>query len=113
VHEYSIVEALMTRVRAEAASRNATSVHRLSVRLGELSGVDPGLLKTAYDTFRQGTICERAELDIRRLPACWVCRTCEQPLSRGRALQCELCGGPGSLAEGDEIILDQIQLEVP
>ena len=57
MHEYSLVEALVTRVEEEARKRNALAVHKLSVRVGELSGVDPELFQTAYETFRAGTIC--------------------------------------------------------
>ena len=56
MHEYSLVEALVTRVEEEARKRNALAVHKLSVRVGELSGVDPELFQTAYETFRAGTI---------------------------------------------------------
>ena len=68
MHEYSIVQALVDRVDAEARARKATAVHRLSVRIGELSGVDMDLLTTAYETFRERTICERAELDLQFVP---------------------------------------------
>ena len=55
MHEYSIVQALLERVAAEARARRATSVHRLTIRIGELSGVEPELLATAYATFRERT----------------------------------------------------------
>ena len=60
MHEYSIVQSLVNRVEEEARARGATGVHRVGVRLGELSGVDPESLATAYHTFRVGTICERS-----------------------------------------------------
>ena len=60
MHEYSLVEALISRVEAEARQRGALKVHGLSVRVGELAGVDPELFQTAYDTFRAGTLCAEA-----------------------------------------------------
>ena len=63
MHEYSIVQALIERVDAEARARRATAVHRLSMRIGELSGVEVELLTTAYETFRERTICAGAELE--------------------------------------------------
>jgi hydrogenase nickel incorporation protein HypA/HybF len=113
MHEYSIVQALVSRVELEARSRGASSVKRLNIRIGELSGVDPELLKVAYDTFRDGTMCHQASLELRQVPARWICRACERQLAKGELLQCPECGAPARLAEGDEIILDQIQLEVP
>jgi hydrogenase nickel incorporation protein HypA/HybF len=47
MHEYSIVGSLMQRVEAEARQRGATSVGRIRIALGELSGVDPELLASA------------------------------------------------------------------
>mgnify|MGYP001076201470 CR=1 FL=1 len=63
MHEYSLVEALVRRVEAEARQRGAIRIHGLKVTIGELAGVDPELFRTAYETFRAGTLCEGAPLD--------------------------------------------------
>ena len=113
MHEYSIVQALVERVDAEVRARQAIAVHRLSVRIGELSGVEVELLTTAYATFRERTVCERAELDVRIVPARWECPNCGHRIGRGDLLRCRLCDVPARLAEGDEIMLDRIEMEVP
>ena len=64
MHEYSIVASLIDRVQQEAAAHGGSRVHRLHVKIGELSGVEIDLLKTAFDTFRERTICDGAELAI-------------------------------------------------
>jgi len=112
VHEYSIVQALVDRVEAEARARNATAVHRLQVRIGELSGVETSLLATAYEVFREKTICERAELVIEATPARWQCRDCGAGIESGAPLRCVGCGGFARLASGDEIVLERIEMEV-
>jgi hydrogenase nickel incorporation protein HypA/HybF len=68
MHEYSIVQALYDKVAAQAAARQATRVHEVRVRIGELSGVDVGLLDTAWRTFRVHTICETAPMYVDRVP---------------------------------------------
>ena len=68
MHEYSIVQALYDKVAAQAAGRRATRVHEVHVRIGDLSGVDIGLLETAWNTFRVRTICETAPMQIARVP---------------------------------------------
>ena len=113
MHEYSIVQALIERVAAEARARGATSVHRLSVRIGELSGVEAELLSTAYDTFRERTICEGAELDLEIVAARWQCPGCGGAIARGAVLTCPSCALPARLVHGDEILLDRIEMEVP
>ena len=113
MHEYSIVQALLERVASEARIREATSVHRLSVRLGELSGVEPELLATAFQTFRERTICERAQLDLQMVAARWECPRCGRNIGHGEVLTCTSCATPARLAAGDEIMLDRIEMEVP
>jgi hydrogenase nickel incorporation protein HypA/HybF len=113
MHEYSIVMALVDRVEAEARSRGAESVHRLSVRIGELSGVDVELFTTAYQTFRGRTMCGSADLVVQRVPARWECAVCGAAMAAGGPLRCHDCGGAARLAAGDEIVLDRIELEVP
>jgi len=68
MHEYSIVQALYEKVAAQAAERGATRVHEVRVRIGDLSGVDVGLLETAWQTFRVRTICETAPMEVARVP---------------------------------------------
>jgi hydrogenase nickel incorporation protein HypA/HybF len=113
LHEYSVVQALIGRVEKEAAARGATSVHGLRVSLGELSGVEPELLTTAYNTFRERTICAGADLVLRRVEAAWACPRCEIAISRGAALRCTICSQPARLVHGDELILESIDMEVP
>jgi hydrogenase nickel incorporation protein HypA/HybF len=113
MHEYSVIQALVGRVESEARSRGATGVHRVCVSIGELSGVDPGLLATAYDTFRAATICANAPLQLRTVEARWECRRCGRTVPRGEALQCADCHSPARMVQGDEIMLDQVELEVP
>jgi hydrogenase nickel incorporation protein HypA/HybF len=114
MHEYSLVEALITRVEAEARRRGALKVHGLSVRLGELAGVDAGLFQTAYDTFRAGTICAEVPLTLKQVAATWSCPKCLKAIARGEALRCAACQAPARLDDGgDALTLDGIDLEIP
>jgi hydrogenase nickel incorporation protein HypA/HybF len=114
MHEYSLVEALVSRVEAEARRRGALRVHRLAVRVGELSGVDPELFQTAYDTFRAGTICAEVPLALTRVGASWSCPRCERPIAKGAVLRCGACDLPARLDPGsDALTLDSIEMEVP
>lgn len=113
MHEYSLVQSLVERVEAEARRRRAVAVHRLTVRIGELSGVDPELFQTAYDTFREGTICAAAPLVLERVAASWSCPRCRTRIPRGAALRCAACDLPARLDEGgDALMLNGIEMEV-
>lgn len=111
MHEYSIIQSLVDSVKA--AVPGGAVVHRIDVRIGELSGVDCGLLSTAYEVFRAGTLCDRATMTIDRIPARWECSKCGAEIPRGTILRCRMCGEAAQLAAGDEIILQRIELEVP
>lgn len=113
MHEYSIVQALLERVDSEARRHHASRVHQVRVSIGEVSGVEVELLRTAFDTIRYGTCCQDALLDVRRVGASWECRLCHAPIARGAALRCQLCGEPARLVRGDEIMLEQIEMEAP
>jgi len=113
MHEYSIVQSLYDAVAAQATARGAKSVHGLRVRIGEMSGVDPGLLDTAWKTFRVKTICEDAALDVEIVAAEWQCSRCGAAIARGGVIACGGCGAPAKLTQGDEILLDRIVMEVP
>lgn len=113
MHEYSIVQALLERVAGEAEARGASSVHGVRVAVGEASGVDPGLLRKAFATFRERTVCREAELRIRRIAVRWECPRCRRQIGAGEILCCPRCESPARLAGGDEILLDRIEMEVP
>jgi hydrogenase nickel incorporation protein HypA/HybF len=112
MHEYSVVQALIERVEAEARARGASTVHRVAVRVGEASGVDVELLETAYATFRQRTLCAQAELCVNVVPVRWGCERCGTPPAPGQGLRCTRCDSRLRLVEGDELVLDRIEMEV-
>ena len=113
MHEYSIVASLIDRVQQEAAPYRGARVRRLHVKIGELSGVELELLKTAFDTFREKTICERALLEIDSVAPEWACPSCERTLEAGSILRCTSCNRPARMVRGDEIILERIEMEAP
>jgi hydrogenase nickel incorporation protein HypA/HybF len=113
MHEYSIAQALYDGVMTHATARGATSIQQVHVRIGELSGVDVGLLDTAWRTFRVRTPCADADMTVQVVAARWGCRACGTSARQDGALRCANCQGPLTLAEGDEILLDRIVMEVP
>lgn len=111
MHEYSIVQALISQVEVEARKHHATAVDRIGLKIGEISGVEVELLRTAFETFRERSICERAKLDIEVVPPRWGCPTCRELLEAGARLQCPDCKQPARLLSGDEILLQRIEME--
>lgn len=112
MHEYSIVSSLLRRAEQHARERRASRVLRLELSVGELAGVEVPLLESAWGLVRQGSACEGAELSVRAVPVRWECSRCGGPIERGLVLRCPRCGAPGRLAEGGELVLERIEMEV-
>ena len=112
MHEYALVQALIGRVESEAHAHKATAVHRLTVRMGPLAGVDRDLFANAYLLSRPGTCCEDAELVLLTEEVDWRCAVCNAEIPFGGALVCPTCLFPARLAGGDAMVLERIELEV-
>jgi len=113
MHEYSLVQALLKRIEAEARAHGARAVHRVVVRIGPLAGVERDLFTTAFDVCREGTLCGAAELAIDGEDVEWRCESCGAAIPQGSVLACPSCNLPARLAGGDALILERIELEVP
>jgi hydrogenase nickel incorporation protein HypA/HybF len=114
MHEYSLVASLVGRVEEEARRRNAIAIHGLTISVGELAGVDPELFRTAYETFREGTLCEKATLRIVTFPASFSCPSCGKIFAKGDVLRCAACDRPARPSErSDALLLESIDMEVP
>ena len=111
MHEYSIVQALLEQVDQHARAKRASRVHRLHVRIGEFSGVEVPLLTEAYATFRERTLCADAELRVHPVAARWRCPGCGLTIPNGNVLRCGDCARPARLTQGDEIVLDRLEME--
>ncbi|MFN2376600.1 MAG: hydrogenase maturation nickel metallochaperone HypA [Candidatus Binatia bacterium] len=112
MHEYSLVQALLDRIETEARARAASGVHRVTVRIGRLGGVEPGLFATAFEMSRVGTLCEHAELEVKTEEVRWECSVCGGDIPPGRVLACPSCGWPARMATGDALVLERLDLEV-
>ena len=111
MHEYSLVEAMLARVEAAAEAHGASTVHRIRMRIGELSGVETALFGYAFEMARRGTKSATAELEVIPVKARWSCPRCQQPIELGSPLLCAGCEVPARLLEGDEILLEQIEMD--
>jgi hydrogenase nickel incorporation protein HypA/HybF len=112
MHEYSLVMSLIERVQSEATERSARSVRRISIRVGELCGVEAELLACAFEIARAGTLCETAELEVKLEPAAWACPKCEAQLDPTKSLRCATCDTAGKLAAGGDLLFEQMEIEV-
>ena len=113
MHEYSLVLSLIERVEQEIKTHGATAVHRVSVSVGELSGVEPDLLASAFEIAREGTLLQSAELIVARVKPRWQCAQCSREIDVAQSFACDVCGNAAKLVDGGEILFESVELEVP
>lgn len=113
MHEYSIVQSLLDACEDNAKANDATNVCRVVVKIGVMSGVEPELLRTAFDTFKEKTMCENAEFIINIQSVIIKCKSCQKE-STLKELEyfCPLCQSIDlDIIDGEDMYLMQLELD--
>lgn len=77
MHEYSVVQALLSQCEEHAEVNNATKVTKIIVKIGVMSGIEPHLLEIAFNTFKETTVCDGAEFVMNIQPVTIECQSCD------------------------------------
>jgi hydrogenase nickel incorporation protein HypA/HybF len=112
LHELSVAESILDIVTAEAVKRRASAVTTVKLRLGEFSGVVREALEFAFEIARQGTVAERAVLEIEKVPLETRCPGCGLTARPGEdfCLVCERCGKQVEILSGREMEVEYMDL---
>ena len=76
MHEVGLMESALAIALQRAGEEGAQRVHRLTMRIGPLSGVVPEALEFAFDVLTRGTIAEGATLEVEHVPMVCSCSSC-------------------------------------
>lgn len=112
MHELGIAQSALEQVLAAAATAGATRVLRVTLRVGEFSGVDPEALRFGFEVVRTDTAAAEAELEIDRVAAVAHCNDCDADFAPETAppFACPRCGRwSGTLVHGRELELVRIE----
>jgi hydrogenase nickel incorporation protein HypA/HybF len=77
MHEVSIMAQTLEIALENACQQGANKIHRLKMRIGEMSGVVPEALNFAFDVVTEETIAEGANLEIEMVPVVCYCPHCQ------------------------------------
>jgi len=113
MHEYSVVQALLERVEKFADENGAQRVTKVIVKIGAMSGVEPHLLEIAFNTFKEKTVCDRADFVMNVQPLTINCRTCgtQSELDKIRYC-CPQCESHDiDVVDGEEMYLMTLEME--
>ena len=76
MHELSIAKSVLETVQAELAQRPGARLHKVGLRVGELSGVNPDALSFSFEVLVKGTNLEPVVLEIESSPRRHRCPQC-------------------------------------
>ena len=113
MHEYSIVQSLLNQCEEIAKKNSATRVIKAVIKIGVMSGVEPQLLETAFNTFKEGTICNNCEYVGEIQPIVIDCNKCHtiSTLNKNEYC-CPKCQSVElDVTDGEDLILLQLELE--
>ena len=113
MHEYSIVQSLLESCEEHAKQNNSQNVTKVVVKIGVLSGVEPDLLQTAFDTFKEKTVCENAQFIINHQKIVIECLSCnEQSTLEKNEFFCPKCqSNQVKVIDGEDMFLMSLEME--
>jgi len=112
MHEFSIVSSLLDLCEKNAEENEAKKVTKVEVKIGKLSGVEPHLLQTAFDTFKEKTICHNAEFILHLQDLVVRCNDCGEESTLGKnTFACPHCEGAVEVLDGEDMYLMRLEME--
>ncbi len=112
MHELSICQALLHQVNHIAAAAGCANVEKITIAIGPLAGVEPGLISSAFAVMKIGGCAAQATLIIESAGVrveCAVCGAVSQ--TAANRLICSACGGYRTrVVAGEELCLLRVEL---
>lgn len=116
MHELSVAQALLNQIEAAAYPRGAVAVHAATIKVGPLAGVEPSLLRRAFEVARLARpLTAHTVLNLETSEIVVSCSSCgSEGAASAAKLRCPHCASSAtSLRSGDELLLLRIELDIP
>ena len=113
MHEYSIVQALLDQCEEIAEENQANRVTKVICKIGIMSGIENHLLETAFNTFKEKSMCEDAEFVINTQRLKLLCQKCNLEFEIDDiTYQCIKCNSLDvKVIDGEEMYLMSLEME--
>lgn len=113
MHETSLVRSLLNQVERLRETHGGSSVRQIEVEIGPLSGVEPLLVREAFDRLAEAFPCVDAELVIHEVSLRACCRDCRAEFTlQSFRFECPKCASRSiRVTHGDEFRLLNVTLE--
>jgi hydrogenase nickel incorporation protein HypA/HybF len=115
MHEFSLVKGLLAQVNQVLEEQQAAHARQIRIALGPLSGVEPELVRSAFERLNRSSQWRDTELVITTEPLAIRCGDCqlESELTQF-VFQCPACGSQAvTVIRGDAFRLLSITVDEP
>jgi len=113
VHELSVTQSLVDMVLEEAQKREIKKVTKVTIVIGELTGLESESIQFYFGVLSENTVAEGAELVFKKIKAQFKCGQCGNIFERVNfTFNCPVCGSTGVLVDkGKEFYIESIEVE--
>lgn len=113
MHEFSIIDSLISTVLKECRNAGFSKVEKVKISVGKASGAMPEALHFAFDILKKQTIADEASLLIEEIPVAGHCNNCQCAFTTEESFifACPYCGN-NSLKINSGRELDIAEIEV-
>ncbi len=109
MHELGITQNIVSIVVEHSQGKK---VQRVLLEIGKLSAIMPDAVKFCFDICSQGTVLEKAKLEIIETPGLAICRQCGAEIPLEKPFEKCNCGSTQlHLIAGEELKIKEIEVE--
>ncbi len=110
MHEFPITQQIVKKANKAAEEHGAKGVESITLVVGDYSGYISDSIQMYFDVIAEGTPCEGATLQIKRVKPKLKCDTCGQLFERKPySFDCPTCSGSGEPTEiGKEFYIKDV-----
>ena len=111
MHELGLTDALLRTVRDIVRKEELTHVEKITLEIGELSGVVPRYMEDCWVAVTDGTEFQETALVIEPVPGIASCMDCDEEFRIDvNAMRCPFCGSRSlTPVSGREMLLKEIE----
>jgi hydrogenase nickel incorporation protein HypA/HybF len=113
MHEVGIANSILEAAHSEMALHTGACLRKVTVRIGELAGVDPDALQFCFDALTRDTEFETLKLEIKVCPRKHLCPACRAEfIVADYDFRCNRCGEEKTqFMSGDQLELVSLEME--
>jgi len=113
MHEFSLAGEVIKLARQEAEKHSALAVSEITIEVGNFSGVGAEAFESALGLLSEGSILEKAHLNILRLTGKGFCSECDKEFEMDQRIDtCPVCGSfPSEIQGGNEFRVVSLMIE--